>query len=92
MAENLEVSSARRLSTERILLKNAVAVIKVMSPENILKKGFAIVKKNNEITSDPGQFVPESEIEIILRNKSLRATVNTNTEYDGNDFNLPESL
>ncbi|MDF0720110.1 exodeoxyribonuclease VII large subunit [Kaistella sp. PBT33-4] len=92
LAENVSASAARRLSTERILLKNAVAVIKVMSPENILKKGFAIVKKNNEITSDPGQFVPESEIEIILRNKSLRATVHTNTEYYGNDFNLPESL
>jgi len=80
MAEDLAVSSARRLSTERVLLKNAVAVIKVMSPQNILKKGLAIVKKNNITTSDPEQFVPESEIEIILRNKSLRATVHTNTE------------
>src|SRR5690606_1411197 len=92
VAEDLAVSTARLFSAERALLKNAVAMIKVMSPENILKKGFAIEKKNNEITSDPRQFVPESEIEIILRNKSLRATVNTNTEYDGNDFNLPESL
>lgn len=92
VTEDLAVSTARLLSAERAMLKNAVAMIRVISPENILRKGFAIVKKNNEITSDPGQFAPESEIEIILRNKSLRATINTNTEYHGNDFNLPESL
>jgi exodeoxyribonuclease VII large subunit len=92
VSEDLAVSSARLLSAERASLKNAVAMIRMISPENILKKGFAIVKKNSEITSDPGQFVPESEIEIILRSKSIRATVNTNTEYHGNDFDLPESL
>lgn len=91
-AAHLSVMSKHLVSVNRASLKNTVAVLKIISPENILKKGFALVKKNNEITSDPGQFAPGTEIEIILRSHSIKATVTNNTEYYGNDFNLPESL
>ncbi|REC39806.1 exodeoxyribonuclease VII large subunit [Chryseobacterium sp. 5_R23647] len=81
-----------KVSTEKRALKNVVALINVISPENILRKGFAIVKSNGEITSDPNRFSPASEIEIILRSQNIKATVNTKSDYHGNDFNLPTSL
>lgn len=91
-ASHLSVISKHGISANRSSLKNMVAILKIISPENILKKGFALVRKNNEITSDPGQFAPGNEIEIILRSHSIKATVTNNTEYNGNDFNLPESV
>ena len=81
-----------KVSTEKRALKSVVALINVISPENILRKGFAIVKSNGEITSDPNRFSPGSEIEIILRSQNIKATVNTKNDYHGNDFNLPTSL
>ena len=88
----LRSASTNRLSKEKSTLKNIVALINVISPENILRKGFAIVKSKGEITSDPDQFSPGSEIEVILRSKNIKATVNTKKDYHGNDFNLPTSL
>lgn len=85
-------ASRGRVSTEKRSLKSIVALINVISPENILRKGFAIVKSKGEITSDPDQFSPGSEIEIILRSQNIKATVNNKKNYNGNDFNLPTSL
>nr|WP_181715771.1 exodeoxyribonuclease VII large subunit [Chryseobacterium sp.]QJS06496.1 Exodeoxyribonuclease VII, large subunit [Chryseobacterium sp.] len=81
-----------KVSTEKRALKSAVALLNVISPENILRKGFAIVKSKGEITSDPNQFTPGSEIEIILRSQNIKATVNTKKKYHGNDFNLPTGI
>lgn len=81
-----------KVSTEKRALKSVVALINIISPENILRKGFAIVKSKGEITSDPKKFSPGSEIEIILRSQNIKATVNTKNDYHGNDFNLPTSL
>ena len=85
-------AATTKISTETRTLKSVVALINVISPENILRKGFAIVKSNGEITSDPTKFTSGSEIEIILRSKIIKATVNTKKDYHGNDFNLPTSL
>ena len=73
-------------------MKNVFALINVISPKNILRKGFAIVKNSGEITSDPDQFSAGSEIEIILRSQNITATVNTKKDYHGNDFNLPTGI
>lgn len=60
----------------------------MMSPENILKKGYAIVKVNNKITSNPDIINIGNDIDIILSNKLIKSTVKHKTDYDGNDFNL----
>lgn len=85
-------ASSNRMSSEKRKLKSIVALINVISPENILRKGFAIVKSKGEITSDPNKFTPGAEIEIILRSQNIKATVNTKKDYHGNDFNLPTGI
>lgn len=84
--------SDNRISKEKRALKSVIALLNVISPENILRKGFAIVKSKGEITSDPNRFALGSEIEIILRSQNINATVNTKKDYNGNDFNLPTGL
>ena len=73
-------------------MKNAISIIKIISPDNILKKGFAIVKHNGEVISDATVLQPKNEIEIILKNTSLNSVIKSKKQYDGTDFNLPESI
>jgi exodeoxyribonuclease VII large subunit len=59
-----------------------------MSPESILKKGFAIVKYKGQIISNPNIFESGVEMEIILMSKSIKSTVKSKSQYNGNEFNL----
>lgn len=59
-----------------------------MSPENILKKGFAIVKSNNKITSNPDTILVGEDIEIILANTQITTTVKKKTKYNGKEFDI----
>ena len=65
-----------------------LAILKIMSPENILKKGFAIIKVNNKITCDPNNILIGSDVEIILKNTVVTAFVNHKIKYNGDDFIL----
>lgn len=76
------------LKNKRAYLGHYVSVINLMSPINILKKGFAYIKLNDKITSDPDEIKRGSQIEIVLSGSSIQSTVTSKTEYNGNDFNL----
>jgi exodeoxyribonuclease VII large subunit len=76
------------LKNQRGYLGHYVSIIKMMSPENILKKGFAIVKSNNKITSNPDTILVGEDIEIILANTEITTTVKKKTKYDGKEFNI----
>lgn len=65
-----------------------VTLFKMMSPENILKKGFAIVKINNQITSNSDNIQIGSDIDIILNETIIKTTVKNKNKYNGTDFNL----
>jgi exodeoxyribonuclease VII large subunit len=65
-----------------------ITVIKLVSPENTLKRGFAIIKTGGRVTSDPDDLTVGNDIEILLRNKDITASVKSKTDYHGNDFNL----
>jgi exodeoxyribonuclease VII large subunit len=60
----------------------------MMAPENILKKGFAIVKVNQKITSNPEDVGVGADIEVILADTQITATVKNKTKYDGTDYDL----
>lgn len=82
------IHSNNYLKNQKNYLANFVSMIKIASPENTLKRGFALIKTNNKITSDPNDLAIGKDIEIILSNQSVAATVTSKKEYDGNDFNL----
>lgn len=65
-----------------------VTLFKMMSPENILKKGFAIVKINNQISSNADNIQIGSDIDIILNETIIKTTVKNKNKYNGTDFNL----
>jgi exodeoxyribonuclease VII large subunit len=86
--QNIKIFAQKFSQNQQGYLGYHASVIRMMAPDNILKKGFAIVKQNGTITSDPGKFQPGSDIEIVLSSKSIKSTVKSNTDYNGNDFNI----
>ena len=85
---NLKSYNTIFLRKQQNYINHYVTVIKLMSPDNILKKGFAIVKANNKITSNPDDILLGSDIEIILSNTQIKTTVKQKSKYNGTEFNL----
>lgn len=76
------------LSNQRSYVGHFVSVFKLIHPDNILKKGFAIVKVDGSITSDPDRLSIGSNVSIILAKKEIHTTVKSKTDYNGDDFKL----
>jgi exodeoxyribonuclease VII large subunit len=72
---NLSTFKSLYLKNQRGYLGHYVSIIKMMAPENILKKGFAIVKVDNKITSNPDAILVGGDIEIILASTQITTTV-----------------
>ena len=85
---NLKSYSRIKFVNQRGYIGHFISVFRVMSPENILKKGFAIVKANGSITSDPDKIKVGSNISIILSNKEIHTIVKSKNDYNGNEFEL----
>ena len=88
VASNLGTFSAMYCKNQRGYLGHFISLIRVLSPENTLKRGFAIIKSDNHITSDPDKLLVGKEVEIILRDKSIISTIKKKTDYHGNEFDL----
>lgn len=80
---NLKIVNIQFLKNQVVNLLYYTSVIKLMSPENILSKGFAIVRVNGKITSNPENIQEGEQISIILAQKEIEATVTAKKEYGG---------
>ena len=89
---SLVIFSNNYLKNQKSYLSHFVSMIRLASPENTLRRGFAIIKTNDRITSNPNDIAIGDDIEIILSNKEIKATVTSTKDYNGNDFNLSRSL
>jgi len=58
-------------------------IFKLVSPANILKRGFALVYHNGHITTDPGNIDPGSDIKVLLSDTELNATVTAKNKSNG---------
>lgn len=85
---NLNTFNALYLKNQRGYLGHYVSIINMMAPNNILKKGFAIVKANNKITSNPDEIKVGSDIDIILAETQIKSTVKQKSKYNGTEFNV----
>lgn len=85
---NIKSFNGAYLKLQRGYLGHYVSVVKMMSPANILKKGFAIVKVDGEITSDVEEVKVGETISIILSDKEIKSTVKSKSNYNGDDFNI----
>ena len=85
---NLKSYNRINFTNKQGYVNHFVSVFRLMSPANILKKGFAIVKANNNIINNPDKIKVGNNITIILSDKEILTTVKSKKDYYGNDFNL----
>ena len=63
-------------------------LIRLSAPDEVLKRGFALVKKSGKIISDPRLIEAQEQIQIILRDTEINVLVEHKKKYDGKDFDL----
>jgi len=85
---NLSTFKSQYLKNQRGYLGHYASVINMMSPANILKKGFAIVKVKGVVTSDPEKIKVGDDVDVILSGTEIKTRVRQKNKYDGSDFNL----
>lgn len=81
---NLKSHSQKLISLHKGYLNHHAAVIRMMSPESLLKKGFAILSYKGKIVSNAAQLKPGEEIEIQLEKHEISAHIQSIKETDGN--------
>jgi len=64
------------------------SVVRLMSPQNILNKGFAIVKVGDRIISDASLVEPGAELTITLAAAEINTKVLSKTNRNGKEFEL----
>ena len=62
-------------------------LVKLASPANIMKKGFAIITIKDKIIIDPKNIEPNTEIDILLQDEIIYTTV-TKKEKNAQRTNL----
>jgi len=85
---DMKRGAAYNLKNQSQNLENFVTLFRLMSPVNVLRKGFALVRQNGAILSNGDKVELGNKIEIILADKEIGATVIEKQEYDGKEFNL----
>lgn len=88
VVSNLKFYVTKFLKFQRGYLGHNETVIKLMSPFNILRKGFAIIKIDDKVISNAKDIKIGEDIEVILSDIQLKTTVKQNKDYNGTEFNL----
>ena len=88
LSSNIKTYGSILIKNRQTHLGHLATVIRVLSPENTLNRGYAIVKVDRRITSDPDQLVIGQDVEILLRSTTITATVKSKENYHGKDVDL----
>jgi exodeoxyribonuclease VII large subunit len=81
-------STSEYLRREKLTLEHHQKSITMMSPQNILRKGYAIVKVNQKIINNAKNIEAGQEIEVILKDAKLKSTVKEKIQCDGRETDL----
>lgn len=71
------------LAGQQRSLEHFKSLVRVARPDNMLKRGFAIVRSGSRIVTDADKIVVGEEIEIVMAGSILNTTVNKKTKGDG---------
>jgi exodeoxyribonuclease VII large subunit len=78
------ISSSRSMITShQRTLDHFTSLVRIARPDNILKRGFAIVRSGNKILTDANTIDVGSNVDIVMSGSILNTTVNQKTKRDG---------
>lgn len=85
---NLKTFTNQYLRNQKGYLGHYSSSIRMMAPENVLKKGYAIVKVNDKITSNADTIGVGDTIDVILADSIFKTIVKEKTKYNERDTDL----
>lgn len=86
---NLKAYNRMYFSNKSGYIGHFQSVVRLMSPQNILNKGFAILKVNGQIVGNANHIAEGTTLTVRLASTEIETTVNSKSTIDGKDeFNL----
>jgi exodeoxyribonuclease VII large subunit len=86
---NLQSYNRMYFANKRGYIGHFQSVVRLMSPQNILNKGFAILKVNGRIASNADAIEAGTELTVRLASTEIKTRVTSKSILNGNDeFNL----
>ncbi|MBB5440752.1 exodeoxyribonuclease VII large subunit [Pedobacter sp. AK017] len=86
---NIQSYNRMYFANKRGYIGHFQSVVRLMSPQNILNKGFAILKVKGKIAGNAEDIEAGTELTVRLAATEIKTTVITKSAIDGNDeFNL----
>jgi len=83
LKEDIINCSRSMIASNQRTLEHFRSLVRVARPDNILKRGFAIVRSGNKILTDADKIEVGSNVEIVMSGSILNTTVNQKTKRDG---------
>jgi exodeoxyribonuclease VII large subunit len=85
---NLNSFNKSYLHNQRAQIAHFLSVAKMMSPQNILNKGFAIVKVDDRIRSNSDDIEKGDELTVTFAATEIKTIVQSKSTYDGREFDI----
>ena len=85
---NLKSDNRSYLNNQRSQIAHFQSLAKMMSPQNILNKGFAIIKHKEKIQSNSEAIREGDELTITFAEAEIKALVKSKTTYNGREFDV----
>jgi exodeoxyribonuclease VII large subunit len=85
---NIFSFTGKLISGQKNTLSHHHTFMKLVSPEQLLKRGFAIVKANNRITINPDDLMPGNDFTLLFGQEEITATVKDKKQTNGKESDL----
>ncbi len=88
LVSNIGTFKSQFLKSQRSYLNHYVSMIRLASPQQTLKRGFALVRKNDRIITNPDDIKKGDDITVVLHRTEILSTVKSKKESNGGDDNI----
>jgi exodeoxyribonuclease VII large subunit len=83
--EKLSKQSQFQLTNSALQLKNIAQLIHILSPENVLKRGFSITLQNGKSLKGTNTLLKNEPITTILANGTILSNIISTTNNEENE-------
>jgi exodeoxyribonuclease VII large subunit len=73
--QQLQIATKQFFTYKQQQLQQTQRILKAISPEQVLKRGYALIEKNNAIVSQASSLALKDTIQIILHQHTITSTV-----------------
>jgi len=80
LQDQLKASIRWRVNFENENISRFVNMVKLIHPDNVLKKGFAILSTNGKILKDDKEIIAGASLQILTEHYQINTTVNNKEE------------